>query len=83
MGQTQFMPDSFLRYAVDFDGDGRRDMWNSFPDVFASTANNLAVEGWKAAQPWGMAVRLPGGFDAALAGRDKRQPAVEWARLGV
>jgi membrane-bound lytic murein transglycosylase B len=85
MGQTQFMPDSFLRYAVDFDGDGRRDMWNSFPDVFASTANNLAVEGWKAALPWGMSVRLPGGFDTALAGRskEKRRPAVEWARLGV
>jgi membrane-bound lytic murein transglycosylase B len=83
MGQTQFMPDSFLRYAVDFDGDGRRDMWTSFPDVFASTANNLAVEGWKAALPWGLAVRLPGGFDAALAGRDKRRPAAEWARMGV
>ena len=83
MGQTQFMPDSFLRYAVDFDGDGRRDMWTSFPDVFASTANNLAVEGWKAAQPWGLQVRLPAGFDPALAGRDKRRPALEWARLGV
>ena len=83
MGQTQFMPDSFLRYAVDFDGDGRRDMWNSFPDVFASTANNLAMEGWKAAQPWGMAVRLPAGFDPALAGRDKRRTAAEWAALGV
>jgi len=83
MGQTQFMPDSFLRYAVDFDGNGKRDMWNSFPDVFASTANNLAVEGWKPAQPWGMAVRLPAGFDPALAGRDKRRPAAEWARMGV
>ena len=83
MGQTQFMPDSFLRFAVDFDGDGRRDLWTSFPDVFASTANNLALEGWKASQPWGMAVRLPGGFDPALAGRDRRRPAAEWARLGV
>jgi membrane-bound lytic murein transglycosylase B len=83
MGQTQFMPDSFLRFAVDFDGDGRRDMWTSFPDVFASTANNLALEGWKAALPWGLQVRLPGGFDPALAGRDKRRPAAEWERLGV
>ena len=83
MGQTQFMPDSFLRYAVDFDGDGRRDLWNSFPDVFASTANNLAVEGWKASQPWGMPVRLPDGFDPAMTGRDKRRPAGEWTRLGV
>ena len=83
MGQTQFMPDSFLRYAVDFEGHGRRDLWNSFPDVFASTANNLAMEGWKATEPWGMAVVLPAGFDAALAGRDKRKPAEEWARRGV
>jgi membrane-bound lytic murein transglycosylase B len=83
MGQTQFMPDSFLRYAVDFEGHGRRDLWNSFPDVFASTANNLAMEGWKATQPWGMAVRLPAGFDPALAGRDKRRTAAEWAGLGV
>ena len=83
MGQTQFMPDSFLRYAVDFDGNGKRDMWNSFPDVFASTANNLAVEGWKGTQPWGMAVRLPGGFDLSQAGRTIRKPVVEWVRLGV
>ncbi len=83
MGQTQFMPDSFLRYAVDFDGDGRRDMWDSFPDVFASTANNLAVEGWKAAQPWGLQVRLPAAFDPALAGRDKRHQAADWARWGI
>ena len=83
MGQTQFMPDCYLRYAVDFDGDGRRDMWSSFPDVFASTANNLAMESWNRAQPWGMQVRLPGGFDPALAGRSTRKPAVEWMRLGV
>jgi membrane-bound lytic murein transglycosylase B len=83
MGQTQFMPDSFLRYAVDFDGDGKRDLWTSFPDVFASTANNLAVEGWKAAQPWGAEVRLPAGFDSALTGRDKRRPASEWFGMGV
>ena len=83
MGQTQFMPDCFLRFAVDFDGDGRRDMWTSFPDVFASTANNLAMEGWNAAQPWGTQVRLPGGFDPALAGRGIRKPAAEWVRLGV
>ena len=83
MGQTQFMPDSFLRFAVDFDGDGRRDMWNSFPDVFASTANNLAMEGWKADLPWGLQARLPVGFEAAMAGRATRRPVAEWARLGV
>ncbi len=83
MGQTQFMPDSFLRFAVDFDGDGRRDMWTSFPDVFASTANNLAMEGWKADLPWGLQARLPVGFEAAMAGRAIRKPVAEWARLGV
>lgn len=83
MGQTQFMPDSFLKYAVDFDGDGRRDLWTSFPDVFASTANNLAMDGWKAGQPWGTQVRLPGGFDPAWGGRANRRPTSEWARMGV
>ncbi len=83
MGQTQFMPDSFLRYAVDFDGDGRRDLWHSLPDVFASTANNLAAEGWNAAEPWGTPVRLPAGFDPALAGRGHRKPAAGWLSLGV
>ncbi len=83
MGQTQFMPDCFLQYAVDFDGDGRRDLWTSFADVFASTANNLAAEGWKATQYWGGAVRLPVSFSPELIGRGVRRPAGEWARMGV
>jgi membrane-bound lytic murein transglycosylase B len=58
-------------------------LWHSLPDVFASTANNLAAEGWNARQPWGMPVRLPEQFDPALIGRDKRKPAMEWARVGV
>jgi membrane-bound lytic murein transglycosylase B len=83
MGQTQFMPDCFLRYAVDFDGDGRRDLWHSLPDVFASTANNLAAEGWNAAEPWGTPVALPSGFDAALVGRGHHKPVAGWLALGV
>jgi len=83
MGQTQFMPDSFLRYAVDFDHRGARDLWNDFACVFASTANNLAQEGWRPGVPWGWTVSLPPGFDQALVGRTIRKPAGEWARLGV
>ncbi|MDP3248079.1 MAG: lytic murein transglycosylase, partial [Polaromonas sp.] len=61
MGQTQFLPTNFLAYAVDADGDGRRDIWGSLPDVMASTANFLARSGWQAGQPWGIEVRLPPG----------------------
>jgi membrane-bound lytic murein transglycosylase B len=83
MGQTQFMPDSFLKFAVDFDHRGARDLWNDFACVFASTANNLAKEGWRAGVPWGWTVDLPSGFDPGLIGRTLRRPAGEWARLGV
>ncbi len=83
MGQTQFMPDSFLKYAVDFSGSGRRDIWNDLGCVFASTANYLAREGWQPGLPWGEIVRLPPGFDASLAGRDNRRPLGAWLRLGV
>lgn len=81
MGQTQFLPTNYLAYAVDADGDGRRDIWSSLPDVMASTANFLAREGWQAGQPWGLEVRLPPGFDYARA--DVRQPASAWASEGV
>jgi len=83
MGQTQFLPTSFLAYAVDADGDGRRDIWGSLPDVMASTANFLARSGWQAGQPWGMEVRLPPGFDYALADTATRQPASAWSDQGV
>ncbi len=82
MGQTQFLPSNFLAYAVDADGDGRRDIWGSVPDVVASTANFLARSGWQAGQPWGLEVRLPAGFDYARAD-DVRQPASQWAGEGV
>ncbi len=83
MGQTQFLPSNFLAYAVDADGDGRRDIWGSVPDVMASTANFLARSGWQAGQPWGLEVRLPRGFDHARADADLRQPTAQWASEGV
>ncbi|MDO9361159.1 MAG: lytic murein transglycosylase [Polaromonas sp.] len=83
MGQTQFLPSNYLAYAVDADGDGRRDIWGSLPDVMASTANFLARSGWQVGQPWGAEVRLPPGFDLALADGEQRRAASSWAGLGV
>lgn len=83
MGQTQFMPSSFLAYAVDYDKDGKIDVWNSQGDVFASAANYLATVGWDNSQTWGRQVRLPENFDLALAGRDKKRSLAEWQALGV
>jgi membrane-bound lytic murein transglycosylase B len=83
MGQPQFMPSSYLRYAVDFEGHGRRDIWTSKPDVLASIANYLAQSGWRAGEPWGQPVTLPPNFDRAATGRDARRPIGEWLRLGV
>ena len=83
MGQAQFMPSSFLAYAVDYDGDGRKDIWNTKADVFASAANYLARVGWKGDQTWGRPVRLPGGFDTGLASLKVRKHLGEWQGLGV
>ena len=83
MGQCQFMPSSFLNFAVDYSGDGRRDIWNTRSDVFASTANYLARSGWRNDQTWGRAVRLPAGFNAGLAGLDTRKAIGAWQALGV
>jgi len=84
MGHTQFMPDSYLTYAVDFTGDGRRDIWGQDPtDALASTANYLARKGWVKGQPWGVEVRLPPGFDYALTGRNVEKRPRQWARMGV
>lgn len=83
MGQTQFMPSSFLSYAVDYDGDGKIDIWNSFPDVFASAANYLAQVGWDDSKTWGRQVRLPANFDANLAGLATKKSLSEWQSLGV
>ncbi len=83
MGQNQFMPESFLNYAVDHDGDGRRNIWTSIEDVFASTANYLSKEGWRDDQTWGRQVRLPDGFDSALLGRKVKKGLSDWQALGV
>lgn len=83
MGHTQFMPSSFLESAVDFDGDGRRDIWDSLPDAFASTANFLKKAKWDPDYRWGREVALPDGFDYALAGRQTTKPISQWATLGV
>ena len=81
MGQPQFMPTSYLRLAVDFDGDGRRDIWNSRADVMGSIANYLARSGWRAGESWGQPVRVPAGFVAQ--GREVKRGLGEWARQGV
>src|SRR5204862_7185679 len=82
-GSTQFMPTAFKRYAVDFDGDGRRDVVGSVPDVAASTANHLAKAGWVAGQTWGYEVVLPQGFNYMLADPARKLAVQEWARQGV
>ena len=84
MGHTQFIPTSYLAYAVDFTGDGQRDIWNEDPtDALASTAAYLQRSGWTRGLPWGMEVSLPGGFDAGNLGRGKGKSAAEWQALGV
>lgn len=83
MGQNQFMPSSFLRYAVDHDGDGRRDIWTNRADVFASTANYLREVGWRDDQTWGRPVRLPSGFAPELLGLKTRKGLAAWQELGV
>jgi len=82
-GPTQFMPTSFKRYAVDFDGDGRRDVVDSIPDLVASTANNLKKDGWVSGQTWGYEVVLPPGFNYLNADRSRVLTLREWERAGV
>ncbi|GLS90078.1 murein transglycosylase [Psychromonas marina] len=83
MGQVQFMPTSYLNYAVDFDGDGKKDIWNNYADVFASAANYLKTEGWDDSETWGRQVLIPDDFDIELAGIKKRKTLDEWQALGV
>jgi membrane-bound lytic murein transglycosylase B len=83
MGQCQFMPSTFLSYAVDFDGDGRRDIWNDRADVFGSIANYLARLGWRGNESWGREVVVPSNFDTRLAGLESRRSLSEWLRMGV
>ncbi len=83
MGQPQFMPSTFLAHAVDADGDGRRDIWNSLPDVFASMANYLRRSGWDGRYIWGREVRLAKPVSEARIGLDHRAPLAVWAERGV
>lgn len=82
-GHTQFMPSTYERIAVDFDGDGRRNLIDSIPDALASTANYLVKSGWRTGEPWGYEVQLPAGFDVAQAGRTNRKPLTQWVAQGV
>ncbi|GGG70855.1 murein transglycosylase [Salipiger pallidus] len=84
MGHTQFIPTTYQEYAVDFRGDGRRDIWSEDPtDGLASTANYLSRSGWRRGEPWGVEVRLPAGFSSGLTGRGTRRSASDWAAMGV
>lgn len=82
-GATQFMPTTFRRYAVDFDGDGRRDVVSSIPDIVASTANNLKKQGWQSGHTWGYEVVVPRGFDYLLADRSKQMTLAQWQQRGI
>jgi lytic murein transglycosylase len=82
-GPTQFMPTSFKRFAVDFDGDGRRDVVDSVPDLIASTANNLKKDGWVPGQTWGYEVVLPRGFNYLLADQSRRMTLRQWEQQGI
>ncbi|KAF0867034.1 lytic murein transglycosylase [Pseudomonas sp. LD120] len=83
MGQTQFIPTTYNTHAVDFDGDGRRDIWNNPGDALASTAHYLQSSGWQKGQPWGLEVQLNSGFDYALADASTRKTVAEWMHLGM
>ncbi|WP_026784051.1 lytic murein transglycosylase [Pleomorphomonas koreensis] len=83
LGQPQFMPTKFLTDAVDGDGDGRRDIWTSTPDVLASIGHFLRARGWRAGLPWGVEVKLPPSVPCTLEGPDQGQPLAAWARAGV
>ncbi|UZJ46038.1 lytic murein transglycosylase [Marinimicrobium sp. C6131] len=83
MGHVQFMPSVFIRHAVDYDNDGKRDLWNSLPDAMASAANFLSSMGWDDEYRWGREVRLPENFPYLEAGLKQRRPLSEWHAMGV
>ena len=83
MGHTQFIPTSYISYAVDWDGDGKKDIWGSKEDALASTANYLAKAGWTSDRPWGWEVKLPSKFNRALIGRSHWKSVAEWSKMGV
>ncbi|WP_405222919.1 lytic murein transglycosylase [Lentisalinibacter sediminis] len=83
MGNFQFLPSVFLRHAIDADGDGRRDLWHSTEDAILSAGNFLQALGWQPELRWGREIRLPDGFDYALAGRDQRRSLADWVEIGI
>ena len=83
MGQVQFMPTTFISYAVDQDGDGRKDIWHSLPDAFGSAANYLGSAGWHTGESWGREVRVPSELRHDRAKLSKRRTLAEWRELGV
>jgi membrane-bound lytic murein transglycosylase B len=83
LGQPQFLPSSFLKHAVDFDGDGLADIWNSTPDTLASIANYLIDYGWVKGRDWGFEVTVPESVSCALEGPDRGKTISTWAALGI
>ena len=84
MGHTQFIPTSYLGFAVDFSGDGKRDIWSDDPvDALASTAAYLAKSGWQKGAPWGLEIKLPPGYDYAVSGERVKKTVAEWQTLGI
>jgi membrane-bound lytic murein transglycosylase B len=83
LGQPQFMPTSFLKHAVDFDGDGHPDIWNSTPDTLASIANYLVNYGWQKGRDWGFEVAVPQSVSCSLEGPDRGKPISQWAAMGI
>jgi len=82
VGLTQFLPSEFYKYAVDFDGDGRADIWRSVPDALASAAKQLAGKGWRAGEPWAIEVHAPGSADCSIGVPEVTRPIAEWLKLG-
>lgn len=83
LGQPQFMPTSYLKHAIDTDGDGHRDIWHSVPDTLGSVASYLALEGWQRGRHWGYEIILPTGVSCALEGPDQGKSFAEWQKLGI
>ena len=82
LGLTQFLPSEYYKYAVDFDGDGRADIWTSVPDALASAAKQLAGKGWQRGKTWAIEVRVPANLDCTIADPENLMPIIEWLRLG-
>ncbi len=82
MGLTQFLPSEYYKYAVDFDGDGKADIWHSVPDALASAAKQLAAKGWQTGKPWGIEVRVPANVDCTIAEPGHTMPVAAWLKRG-